>query len=250
MKITDAIAQADAFYPNSYTRDEKLSWCYEVTGTVQEKIRRLYNTIEYADGTTKMPDGTVVQGFVPLPPSVLVEDIEAVYVDGQLQKKVDDRSFGELGTQPGRARVVYKVRLEPYHENVFEGTYAVEDNRITAKDAWFDVGDLVRITHAGDVQERYVMEVDGDDYVFSEPFEYSGNVELKLEEVLTAQTPMPPPWDTMYIDYILGKVAYYQNDLDSYNKHMSEYNVKLSDYEKHYKQTNPIKAGLRFRSLW
>lgn len=250
MKITDAIAQADAFYPNSYTRDEKLNWCYEVTSAVQEKIRRLYNTMEYADGTTRMPDGTVAQGIVPLPPSVTVEDVEAVYVDGKLQKKVDDRSFREICAGPGRVKVMYKMRPEPYHENVFEGTYTVSGNRITARDAWFDVADLVRITHAGDVQERYVMEVDGDDYVFGDPFEYQGNVVLKLEEVLTAQTPMLPPWDAMYVDYILGKVAYYQNDLDAYNKHMGEYNVRLGDYEKHYKQTSPIKAGLRFRGLW
>lgn len=241
MKITDVIAQADAFYPNSYTREEKLNWCYELTCTVQEKIKKLYGALTYDN-----EEG----GEIPLPPSVTVEDIEAVYVNGQKQEKTDERSFPDICAQPGKVKIVYKVRLEPYHENVFEGTFAVSGNRITARDAWFDVGDLVRITHGSDTEERYVMEVDGDDYIFTDPFSYQGNVALKLEEVLTAQTPMLPPYDSMYIDYILGKIAYYQNDMDSYNKHMSEYNVKLSDYEKYYKQTSPVKAGIRFRSLW
>lgn len=30
MKITEAIGRADALYPNSYTREEKLNWAYGI----------------------------------------------------------------------------------------------------------------------------------------------------------------------------------------------------------------------------
>ena len=38
MKITEAIARVDALYPNSYTREEKLEWAYELTAMIAEKI--------------------------------------------------------------------------------------------------------------------------------------------------------------------------------------------------------------------
>ena len=165
---------------------------------------------------------------------------------------MDDRSFRDILLETGTVRVVYRVNPEPYHIDNYEGTYLVEGASITVPDSWYGKGDRVRITCGTDVVERYVMEVHNDRYVFmqNEDFPWQGQQELKLEEILTVETPMLPPHDSMYIDYLLGKIAFYQNDLEEYNKHMSEYNAKLEDYAKWYKQTAPLVEGVRFRRKW
>ncbi|HIV03422.1 MAG TPA: hypothetical protein IAC74_07585, partial [Candidatus Aphodoplasma excrementigallinarum] len=136
MKITEAIARADALYPNSYTREEKLSWAYELTAMIAEKYRRLYDSIELQGGLDE----------IQLPTSILEEDIEGVYVDGVWYDKVDARSFEDSLGRDAAIKIVYKLRAAPYEEPVYEGNYLVQDNGITIPNTYFRVGDRLRIT--------------------------------------------------------------------------------------------------------
>lgn len=240
MKITEAIARADALYPNSYTREEKLGWAYELTAMIAEKYRRVYDSIELHGGTEA----------IQIPPSVLEEDIEGVYVDGVWYDKVDARSFDELLDRDAAIKIVYKVRAAPYEEPVYEGNYLVQDNGITVPDTYFRVGDRLRITKEDSSAEYDIMEVYGDNYLFKDVFPYQGNTQLTIQYIVTADTPVPAPYDSMYIDFLLGKIAYYQNDYEEQNKHMTQFNTKLKDYANWYKQTSPIKTGISFRNIW
>lgn len=119
MKITEAIGRADALYPNSYTRAEKLSWAYELTAMIYEQYKKTYNSVEVFGGAEGLQ----------LPPSVLEEDVEGLYVDGTWYDKVDARSFENTLGRDAAVKIVYKVRPEPYEEPIYEGSYLVHNNR-------------------------------------------------------------------------------------------------------------------------
>lgn len=240
MKITEAIGRADALYPNSYTREEKLNWAYELTAMIYEQYKKTYNSVEVFGGAEGLQ----------LPPSVLEEDVEGLYVDGTWYDKVDARSFEDLLGRDAAVKIVYKVRPEPYEEPVYEGNYLVQDNGITIPDTYFQAGDRLRITKEDSSAEYDIMEVDEDTYLFKDEFPYQGNTQLTIQHIVTADTPVPPPYDSMYIDYLLGKIAYYQNDYEEQNKHMAQFNAKLGEYANWYKQTNPVKTGVAFRAMW
>lgn len=238
MKIAEAIEQADALYPNSYTRAEKLGWAYELTAMVAEKYKKQYGSL-------------VLHGSaIELPPSILEEDIEGLYVDGVWYDKVDARSFDTLQEQDAEVKVIYKLRPAPYAEPVFTGSYPVQGNRIQIPDTAFSVGDCLRITQGQTEAEYSIMEAQDDTYWMKEDFPFQGDTALTIQVLVTANTPMPAPYDSMYVDFLLGRIAYYQNDYEEQNKHMAQFNAKLTDYAYWYKQTNPIKTGITFRSMW
>ena len=241
MRIVEAIEQADELYPNNYSQEEKLRWCYELTVMLYEKFKKCYRALEFEGG----------EGFV-LPSYIMGEDIEGVFVNGVPVDKVDDRSFEDICLSQGHVKVVYKVRPEPYNVQKYDGNYKIIGNKITIPGSWFATGDLLKITRGENIYHLYVMEVQGDTYSFNTASigEDGDEVPLEIEEILTAETPMLPPYDSMYIDYILGKVAFYQNDMEEYNKQMTSFNSKLNDYALWYKQTNPVEDGLRFRNKW
>lgn len=240
MKIMEAIGRADALYPNSYTREEKLNWAYELTAMIYEQYKKTYDSVELYGG---------MEG-IQLPPSVLEEDVEGLYVDGVWYDKVDARSFEDLLGRDAAVKIVYKVRPEPYEEPIYEGSYLVHNNGITIPDTYFRVGDRLRITH-GESEEIYtVMDTEGETYFFKEDFTFQGETELTVQKLVTADTPVPPPYDSMYVDFLLGKIAYCQNDYEEQNKHMTQFNAKLGEYANWYKQTNPVKTGVAFRAMW
>ncbi len=94
------------------------------------------------------------------------------------------------------------------------------------------------------------MEREGFRYLFREPFPVNGAMAVKIEEILTEDTPVPPAYENMYVCYIHGKMAFYQNDLQEYNKQMNAFNQTLDSFAKWYKQTNPLEVGVRFRRKW
>lgn len=58
--------------------------------------------------------------------------------------------------------------------------------------------------------------------------------DIKPESV----TIIPSPYDSMYIYYILAKIAYFQKDYDSYAVHNEQYERKRNEYLAYYIRTN------------
>ena len=248
MRVPEVIVSADMLCPNNYSRSEKLDWCYELTCMICATHKKQYGVIEYkrerSDGA-----GTDKSTGLLLPPHILLEDVARVEVDGRAYDKVDERSFREICEGGGDVRVVYKLRPEPYIEYVYEGEYECEGNSVTVVGARFAAEDLLRITADGEVSEAYVLVRDG--FTFTLSTELGDGVRhLRIERVAAMDTPVPPPFDAMYVDYVLGKVAFYQNDLNEYNKHMTAFNAKLREYGLWYKQTNPLVVGKSFKNKW
>ena len=247
MLIDEVISRVDALYPNLYTRAEKLAWCYELTALIYAEYKKLYSTLVLMKGEGE-----------PLPPEILSEDIVEVRAKGRRYFKTDNRSFLDIAFPEGEIEVVYRFRPPVYAEEEYSGTYTLgnetkdgkERGALTALGALFRVRDVIEIDIGGEKEHREVVEVSGDTYYFYEPFLRTGEIAASLKKVLKEETPMPAPYDSMYIHYLLGKIAFYQNDLQEYNKHMIEFNNELDSYAKWYKQTNPLVHGVRFKNLW
>jgi len=75
---------------------------------------------------------------------------------------------------------------------------------------------------------------------------YEGNVQkdyVNITDPITEETIAPPPYDRMYIDFVLAKICYYQRDYDAYNQHIISFNSKLEDFARWYIERNmPVRA--------
>lgn len=241
MLITEVLQKTDSLYPNHYSREQKLDWCYEVTAAIAETVNKVYDVYTMLGG----------QEDYFLPPNILMEDIRHIYVDGRKYTKVDNRSFCEMIPKNAKEiRIVYKRRWLPYREIVLEDTYTFGTDRILVPEHDFIIGDNLNVTIDGQTINCNVLDLEGDDVITKDDTFTAGEKRAKIELVLLDETIPPPPYDSMYIDYVIGKIAYYQNDMDEYNKQMTAYNDKLYDYSLWYKQTNPIDQSLRFVNKW
>lgn len=182
MLIADVIKKVDDLYPNPYTPEEKLGWCYDVSRGIRDNIKKLYQEREQvieAEGEQ-----------ILLPAGVEFSDVDTVFVNGKRIRKVDARTYTGAGLKAGDVvRVVYKTFPDPY--------------------ALID----------GAVPEDYETEVSA-------------------------------PYDGLYVDYVCGQIAFYQNDLSDYNKFITMYNEKLSDYAVRYTRTAPQVDGRGYQNLW
>lgn len=182
MTIAEVIEKVDSLYPNPYTLEEKVGWCYDVSCGIRNNIMKLYRVreqvIEKEGETILMPEG------------ITFSDIASVFINGKEVDKVDARSFSGAGLSPGdKVRVVYQFPPEPYGvaESVVDPECATE---------------------------------------------------------------MGAPYDGLYVDYVCAQIAFYQDDLSDYNKFLTMYNEKLTEFAVSYQRTAPVVSGRGYRNLW
>lgn len=60
------------------------------------------------------------------------------------------------------------------------------------------------------------------------------------------ETVCPPPFDSMYIDYVCAQIAFQQNDADEYNKFIAAFNTKFYGYKNFAGANSPISDGKSF----
>lgn len=182
MLIADVLERADDLYPNTYTTEEKVRWCYDVSCGIRDNIMKLYQVkVQFINQEGEQ---------ILMPEGVNFSDIDSVYINGVPVSKVDARSFSGGTLSPGdEVRVVYKILPEPY--GIEEGALDPE-----------------------------------------------------------ARTEMEAPYDGLYVDYVCAQIAFYQNDLSDYNKFITMYNEKLSEFAAKYRQTAPVVERRGYQNLW
>lgn len=251
MRIIEAIAKADELCPNHFTFQQKLDWCYFVTSMLTEQVAPIYETQGYPLGeeTHYLPQG------------VLFEDVVYIYVNGRKYTKTDERSFGIchftgnafITEHPSSTiRVVYRQRIPPYKEMVLEGITAdFTANTITFADNPFDVGDNINVAAE---EVKYNVNVLGRNEdtltVREEAFPFEGEHVVRIELIIHDWTICSPPYDKMYIDYLLSQIAYFQNDLEEYNKHGAAFNNTLDSFSRYYLQNQPADKTLKIINRW
>ena len=106
MKIQKVIACVDEWQPNLFPVEDKLRWCYEVTGEILvdcPEFQSYEKEISYDGGVMSLPEG------------VQFSDVARVYRNGKQQVIRDERTLSDTVLKKGDVvNVVYRVIPEEY----------------------------------------------------------------------------------------------------------------------------------------
>lgn len=260
MKIIHAISAADALSPNQFTFNEKIHWCDEVSLALRRDIKKYYSVIETLV--------TCPEEF-ELPDDISIDDVEAAYVAGKLIDKADLRSLPHLcgslssvfsGSVPKILKLVYLTKPDSIRNIELKGTYKLSENVIFGSELPLFDGDnieCVLLENSDDEPDwdvclnSYVYQNDGESvYLTDDIFTPQTEAHLAIRRVIDDETEADPPYDRLYIEYIMAKMALYQHDYDTYSAHMTQYNNLYSEYKKDYKTRNPLNDLARFKNFW
>ncbi len=255
MEILRAIERADALCPNPYTLEEKLSWCDEVSAELRRNIIKVYDVIETEINSV---------GEVILPDDIPFERIELAFLGNCRIEKQDFRSFISGYTQKASVsgkvqplRLVYLTIPEAIRFPDIRGEFNTGDNTIEIEGHPFAEGDKLEILVLQELDEApkwetaetaYVMEAKPDMIILDrDALEAQTDAKLAIRRVIEDFTEIDEaPYDRMYIEYILAKIALYQHDYTSYNAHMTQYNGLYEALRKEYKTRNPLTTQAKF----
>lgn len=265
MYINDVIRQVRSYYPSEYDTDEMYIWCDEVSSMLIVEDRHTYRrmTLPVSD------DGSFL-----LPEGVDMENIVYVISGGTVVNKEDMREYGNRKfyvkglngkvvynpvRRPVSVEVDYLVPYQPIRRVRYHGgvTLDKENSELRIDVCEFIAGDTVRLTMGDETIEQLpVLGIRYDDgYILSVPL---GSLDLMTEtksdqglivRIVTDLTVCPPPFDSMYTDYILAKINMYQRDMESYNQFMTAFNSRLAAYKRWIISRMPKGEG-RFKNWW
>ena len=257
MEILRAIERADALCPNSYTQDEKICWCDEVTAQLRRNVIKIYDVIE-----TQIDEC----GEIILPGDIPFERVEVVYIGGTRFDKHDFRSFASQiadgGIKEGgqkRLRVVYLTMPKPIRTPDIRGEFNTGTDTIEITDPPFIEGDKIEVVELETLgadpdwcgaMRANVMEVrEGMLILDAEVLQPQTAACLAIRRVINDCTEIDEaPYDSMYIEYILAKMALYQHDYTGYNAHMTQYNSLFEALRREIASRRPLSCMANFRN--
>ncbi len=233
--IRDVIERVKTYYPSEYDESEMYPWCDEVSGMIAIEDKCVYNGVTLRAGD----DGTLV-----LPPDVEFHNIVSVRAGGRELKKSNLKLAGKdtVGTGvAGDVDVVYLVPYKPIRAVKYKGTAKCEGDIMALHTNPFISGDTLKLETSDG--ERLVTVID---VTFIPEGEYpygvrvgvgqleglTGEIDLTLTREVTEKTLCSAPYDIMYIDYLMGKIALFQRDYQMYNQFMTSFNSRLGAYKR------------------
>lgn len=267
MKILEVIDRVDRLNPNNYTFDEKIHWCDEVGAVISQEIDKRYSEIRCK--TSKCG--------VELPPDIEFQQIQYGFIGSRLYTKSDLRSIfirnamaetessdvnSNLESEEQNTidvTIVYLEKYQPIRSIEIYGEFQTNINRIMIDMPPFEIGDMLKWTDVTAIPSDNVSYPDNnriavigvDELGIDTDIEFDGAEHLMyLKRIISESTLAPPPYDEMYVEYVLAKIAYYQQDYNEYSVHSSMYNNLLDSYAKWYKQRNPLDNNIKFNNFW
>ncbi|MBO5364904.1 MAG: hypothetical protein J6A56_05525 [Clostridia bacterium] len=257
MELLQVIQTADALCPNPYTREEKLRWCDEVSAGIRREIKKIYNTVE----TMVTQPGELV-----LPDDICFEDIETAYINGKVMDKLDFRSFAAGNVPagvsfPAKITLVYLTRAMPVRQVNLKGCYDLSENFIKLDSVELYPGDCIEwvllenLSQEPDWREAtrtYIIDQVYDGLVVEEnTFVPQTGAPLAIRRVIDDLTEIDElPYESMYIEYLLAKMALYQRDFTGYSAHTAQYNLLFEGLKRDYKTRAPMNTVSGFRKYW
>lgn len=251
-----AIESADALCPNQYTLDEKIRWCDEVSAEIRRNIIKEYSVIE----TSVDKSGEIV-----LPSDITFDLVEKVIIGGDTYQKSDFRSFRQNSDMvdssgaSGKISVVYLDLPKPIRTPNVHGEFNTGENYIEIDNSPFVSGDKLCITKLESIDGEpdlsksvysYALEVNESKIILDRDcIDAETGVCLAISRVIDDATAIDsPPYDRMYIEYILSKIALYQHDYVGYNAHMTQYNSLFESARREFMARSPLTSCLNFRN--
>ena len=244
MKILKAIEKADALCPNKYSLEEKIEWCDELSADLKRNVIKEYEVIE-TKGSSK--------GEITLPDGLDINNIECVYIGNTLIEKQDFRSFmvgaKDLNVSSKKLKLIYLKQPERIRATEIAGVFNTGSNFIEIALAPFVVGDKIQITDDGANYESYVLEVQPEKMILEEDvLTPKTGANLTIKRIITDETVIDSPYDNMYVEFLLAKMALYQHDYAGYNAHMVQYNSLYDSLRRDYKSRNPLTTITNFKN--
>ena len=252
MYIRDVIERVKTYYPSEYDESEMYPWCDEESSMIAMEDRCVYNSVILrADH----------KGTLELPPDVEFHNIVSVKAGGKELKKSNLKLTGGSTIETslsGDAEVVYLVPYKPIRAVKYKGTARCEGDTLMLHTNPFVSGDVIKLeTHDG---ERLASVID---VTFIPEGEYAfavrvgpgqiegldGEVDLTATRQVTEKTLCEAPYDIMYIDYLMGKIALYQRDYHMYNQFMTSFNSRLDAYKRWLINYIPQDGG-KLKNWW
>ena len=155
---------------------------------------------------------------------------------------------------------MYKRQPDNIRNIEVKGTYKLSENIIFGSELPLFEGDNIECVLLENLDDEpnwdscldsYVYQNDGEAvYLTDDIFTPQTSAHLAIRRVIDDETEADPPYDRLYIEYILAKMALYQHDYDAYSAHMTQYNNLYSEYKKDYKTRNPLNDLARFKNFW
>ncbi len=253
MKILKAIEKADMLCPNKYSLEEKLEWCDELGADLRRNIIKEYETIEtYASAG----------GEITLPDGLDVNNIECVFIGNTLIEKQDFRSFmtgaKDLTSGSKKLRLVCLKPYERIRTTEIKGDFNTGVNFIEINVAPFVAGDKIQIAEYSEsgaldydlAPTSYVLEVQPDKIILEDDvLTPKTGASMSIRRVITDDTEVDyAPYDSMYVEFLLAKMALYQHDYVGYNAHMVQYNSLYEGLRRDYKTRNPLMTITNFKN--
>lgn len=243
MNIGDVISTADRLYPNSFDIREKLAWCSDVSHTIRNEVNKRYDFVT-----------TDADSVIEVMNRLGADRVQSVMTADRIFRKVSARSW-ERGLPPdvkGEVRVVYLVDSKPFRFAEYSGNVEMKDNFILCRDKhMFEPGDVLSVAIEGEENnfEVTVCEVSECISVTGDSLpDYGG--EALIVKKLCDELECCEPYDYMYVDYLIGKMCFYQNDYESCNQHMTQYNNKIALYQRFVKAREAYPDDVHFKALW
>lgn len=253
MYINDVLRRTEDYLPSEYTDEEKYAWCDEVSAMLAVESRIIYREIR----PPIAPDNTAL-----LPEGVRLENISHVYAG---RREIPVRSMKEIGRRRIRIderdlddiRIVYEQPYYPIRRTYYIGNITIDGDTLKITDCEFVPGDVVKIVIGTNEATANILSVD---YAEDNIRGYILTVgENELDELstgsgtitreVTDKTVCDAPYDGMYIDYVLAKIAEYQKDRSAYNTKMQAFNNKLIQYRSWLASRMP-KEKLNLKHWW
>ena len=282
MLITEVIRRVDEVYPNTYTEDEKFRWCDEVSAEVTQEIKKVYTQVScrvYENDFIELPQNVSIEQVKYLFIDGRMQDKE------EFLKRFHVCPYG-VCEQEGIPEAGIQVQLVflPEHQPIRREVLRVSCDLVP--DSWEDEceepyeGEKFPKAYtgtftfygpdvsAGDNLEVVQTEAENPDwstakvyYVLGCDFEgthvacdteitEAKNKPYVMRRKLLDKTVVPPPYDKMYVEYVLAQITYFQHDYDEYNLHLSNYLSIFDAYAKWYKNSNPLDKCAKLRNFW
>lgn len=243
MNIGDVINTADRLYPNSFDIREKLAWCSDVSHTIRNEVNKRYDFVR-----------TDADNVLDVIGKIGMDRVQSVMSRERIFRKSNVRSWNNGLPEDvyGEVRVVYLIDSKPFRFEEYNGDIKLKNNFIVCeKKHSFEVGDVLLIGIEGHENDFEVTVCEVGDSILTKGDklpEYDG--EAVIVKKLCDELECCAPYDYMYVDYLIGKMCFYQNDYESCNQHMTQYNNKIALYQRFIKAREAYSDDVKFREYW
>lgn len=116
----------------------------------------------------------------------------------------------------------------------------------------FQAGDTVNVTYGENETKLDITKVEasGTSYKlhFAGELSISADTQCTIERIVTEETLTPAPYDQMYIDWIMAKIAFYQRNYTVYNQIMNKFYDTLRRFDNWYIQRAPMDKDNKIRN--